>query len=868
MRDTEGEWLRVTHPTLQELELPQAPDKFLLDEHNTENENIVYTSGEIFSPDETEEDYFPLFPEADLGETTHHHRLRSVRKSIRGHRAAKYIVDFERGANAHAVTVASMDVESIDQERARLAEHLLEQKREETRRHEFEMNAIKKSEKSSFKRIQDYFKKQREKRVQEMKERENEHKRGLRELNMSYQKIKDELKITMDKRKNFVKKQYGTLRRHDDRHLFLKRKIQLRQSNEQHIKVNLRLIRGVKDRLPPGYYALLVSIRDRVGGRIIATRGSKMRRGSEVHAQSIIRSSKAFFHYGTSKDLDVTIEDVVELVVPSKRNRKPYLVISFELIQVDGQYPGVCVAWSSFPLENPHFGVVSGPFKTPMIRGWSSATVDQYWKMHKIYDTSIDMWSGNLYFEVHPLPIVDDDFFELKSVIVDEEVPESGSPDMNYLQETRSVDENEMKSFSGEPLIDNESEEIQIEETKLETKSETKLEQQVRIDQSVLNRHHYALKRPEGYKEFTLSLKKGKYLAKAVLNDMELRTFLSPYLYVTLALFVISFWIRIYFHYFGQWFYLTVIAKMPDVSFQVSFVTVFVNYQGGTLSFGQESMVVAAGVLLNMIIFGIFVFLVWMFQLVRVSIPSFASKFVTTFGVMTMLDPFLILIVDCAYQRWTTGDAMKLYWNATANEQSAAWGVLTTLLIYAWAVLLLGFLLYHFLLKIFMNGQIIDIFRRVHGTERTFFLPNDLEVSQDEMLFAVEKAMRYRGQGGELRRLLAMEYTLTDPKFTDFKQTTQHFIIYTLEVDGGEIKTDEKGSKVVMKGKRKVKEIYRQFLQLNNHTLIEIFSESDTQVLNNHVKLIDINGIQQFEDEEAKKAADDENWVKTLIDCE
>ena len=115
MSDSLGEWLRI----------PRPPERFEPENINT---SVVLSSAEIFSPDESEEDFFPLYPESDLDETVHHHRLRNVRKSIKGHRAAKYIVDFERGANKHAVTVASMDVEAIDQERAKLAEQILEQK--------------------------------------------------------------------------------------------------------------------------------------------------------------------------------------------------------------------------------------------------------------------------------------------------------------------------------------------------------------------------------------------------------------------------------------------------------------------------------------------------------------------------------------------------------------------------------------------------------------------------------------------------------------------------------------------------------------------------------------------------------------------
>jgi hypothetical protein len=786
MSDSLGEWLRI----------PRPPERFEPPENI--NTSVVLSSAEIFSPDESEEDFFPLYPESDLDETVHHHRLRNVRKSIKGHRAAKYIVDFERGANKHAVTVASMDVEAIDQERAKLAEQILEQKEEEQRQHMFEIQAIENAEKSSLARIEKYFKRQREEQLRGLKEKEKNHKRELREMNLSFKAIKKQLDTTMKERKKYIRDTFGTLQRHDDSHRQLFPKEQ-----PQQIKVVLKILRGAKDRFPTGYYAILVSIRDRVGGNVITSRKSR-----SLHGQSLIKCSNAFFHSGTSKDIDLVIQDEVELPVPNKR--KPYLVLCFELIQVDGQYPGVCVAWSCFPLENPHVGVIQGMYKTPMVRGWLNPTIDQYWKMHKVFDTNIDMWSGNLYFQVEVAQT-----FELKSVVIEEHEEE--------------VDFSEPES----------EEKVSVVSTELLPH---------------MNRYHYALKRPEGYKEFTLSLKKGNFLVKAVLNDMDLGTPLSPYFYVTIALIVLCFWGRIYLHYFGQWFFLTVLAKMPDVTFTPSYITVDVNYQGGTLSFAQESVVVVSGVVINMFTFVILVFLIWMFQKVGLSVPSFGSKFVTTFGVMTILDPIFILIVDVSYQRWNTGDAMKLFWNSATNEQTAAWGVLMTLLIYSWTSLLTGFLLYHFLLHIFMNGQIIDIFRRVHGTERTFFIPNDLEVSQEELVFAVEKALRYRGQGGELRRLLAMEYLLTDPKYPEFKQATQHFIIYTLEVDGGEIETTEQGeAKVVVKGKRKVTEIYRQFVQLNNHTLIELFNEKDAQVLNNHFKLLDLKGVQQYEDEEANK---------------
>ncbi|KAL0485723.1 hypothetical protein AKO1_003286, partial [Acrasis kona] len=315
--------------------------------------------------------------------------------------------------------------------------------------------------------------------------------------------------------------------------------------------------------------------------------------------------------------------------------------------------------------------------------------------------------------------------------------------------------------------------------------------------------------KPDGYDQHLTSLKSTRFLIKAIVNDMDLNTPLRILFYVSLFMFVFCFWLRLYLHYFGQWLYLNVVAKAPYLTFEPNAVIVWVQYERDWLTFGHECGVVISGVLINMVVFAMFVFFIWVFQCVRVKVPGVGSRFVVLFGVNTLLDPLLILLVDLCYARWRDGDAFKLYWNSMRTEQHGVYGVLTTVMIYGWAFLLTSFLLYYFILYVFMNGQIIDIFRRLHGDEEKFYVPNDHQVSQAEMLFAVDKSLRYRGKGGELRRLLVVEYEAAG----DVSKKVQHFIIYTVEVQDGVIEEDERGERrVVVKGERVVKQVYRQFV--------------------------------------------------------
>lgn len=54
-------------------------------------------------------------------------------------------------------------------------------------------------------------------------------------------------------------------------------------------------------------------------------------------------------------------------------------------------------------------------------------------------------------------------------------------------------------------------------------------------------------------------------------------------------------------------------------------------------------------------------------------------------------------------------------------------------------------------LRLHSEGWLLDVFRRIHGEEGTFFVPLDLEISSQELSYIVKRAEQWRGSNGERR---------------------------------------------------------------------------------------------------------------------
>uniref|UniRef100_A0A3B3U447 Uncharacterized LOC106950336 n=1 Tax=Poecilia latipinna TaxID=48699 RepID=A0A3B3U447_9TELE len=295
-----------------------------------------------------------------------------------------------------------------------------------------------------------------------------------------------------------------------------------------------------------------------------------------------------------------------------------------------------------------------------------------------------------------------------------------------------------------------------------------------------------------------------------------------------ILLLALMWFVRLYLHYCSQWLYLQAIA-VPVNKFHFHAHTVDLVYQSSLLHTREElAMVVVGPLTLNAVTF-LLVLIRWGCQLIFGSLPSFTSNFIMAQGVWTVLDPLAVFAVDAVLGRLAyspdtpVGDAAKLYWHFYRADGSGAAGVIITLFLYAVHFLLSITILTIYLLRFHNDGRMLDVYQRLTAKEGMYFLPEDLELSNQELSYIVKKAEQWRGFNGERRKVAVYDSIWTaedslsspaapgdEPHTVDGlppeSETSTHVVIQTLYLSG-------------------LKQRYRHFLRQPDGAIIEVIGE-------------------------------------------
>jgi hypothetical protein len=185
----------------------------------------------------------------------------------------------------------------------------------------------------------------------------------------------------------------------------------------------------------------------------------------------------------------------------------------------------------------------------------------------------------------------------------------------------------------------------------------------------------------------------------------------------------------------------------PVFGFELGVFQIVQKYMSTSISASAEVGVVAIGPVANICLYIVMIGVGWMFFKFGGFLPEVVSKFFAAFGVATILDPALILLVDLCYGNYDcanysvecaadytagdcncfNGDSMKLWYRMEVEEGSGLTGVFIVLLLYTGTGLLAALLLYQYLIYVHRDGKILDQWRRVNGPNEQFFLPMDFE---------------------------------------------------------------------------------------------------------------------------------------------
>ncbi|XP_050826658.1 uncharacterized protein LOC103815122 isoform X3 [Serinus canaria] len=329
-----------------------------------------------------------------------------------------------------------------------------------------------------------------------------------------------------------------------------------------------------------------------------------------------------------------------------------------------------------------------------------------------------------------------------------------------------------------------------------------------------------------------------------------------------LALLVVVLWfLRLYLHYLSQWLFLRIIS-VPVAKFQLLPHTVELCYQNSLLHTSEElAMVVVGPLTLNAGLL-LMVLIRWGCQQLFDSFPPFLSKFIIAMGLWTVLDPLAVFVVDSFLGRFGNNvekpiaDAAKLSWVFLRAGESGVPGALITVMLYTILFMISSTVLYLYLLRLHSEGWLLDVFRRIHGEEGTFFVPLDLEISIQELSYIMKRAEQWRGINGERRVVAVSDYIwkdhasqpggssgdlqlqdeISDAAASWEGSTTVHVCVYTVHLSG-------------------FQELYRRFLRLPDGAIIEAFGDVGEESLLCKVST----------DQEHKKEKDSVLCASTLI---
>jgi hypothetical protein len=298
-----------------------------------------------------------------------------------------------------------------------------------------------------------------------------------------------------------------------------------------------------------------------------------------------------------------------------------------------------------------------------------------------------------------------------------------------------------------------------------------------------------------------------RYIGSELLADLGLHRWKTLEFWATIAIMISVFWFRLYLHCSGQYLFLKSM-RVPVFEFDVNLYRCSLQYSSDSLTTTTEVGFVMMGVCTNILVFVFFKLFAMLSQSMLRGFPDTASRFMLSYGIFTLLDPYIVLATDLFRSNWS-GDSFKLYSHFESTEGNGMSGIFLTVVITASMTVFMVFLLYTYLLHIHMNGRMLDVYYRLHGDESVFFVPDDMEISVRTLRWVIEQAKAWRGFHGATRKISVTSYVMKDHMDPTFVESTVHLALYTQSISGE-------------------RELFRHFVRRSDGAIIELFDSVET----------------------------------------
>ncbi|CAI9168934.1 unnamed protein product, partial [Rangifer tarandus platyrhynchus] len=616
----------------------------------------------------------------------------------------------------------------------------------------------------------------------------------------------------------------------------------------QSLQIQMKCIRGLKNKVPQGAYLLKVSLLGQPGGRVLQW----------YPAEQLKTRTHPVRHGGNFYDVGLFFHESLYVVLPPKKDVELGMAFLFELFLLRGKYTYLhqVVGWATFPLYDSSMDVVEGKFKCPLLRGHYDQKVDSFKKTEDLICLDLDHWLCNLYFQVIKLPLHLNDQKNHKRHI---QLPLE-FPDCLMAETESSVDNTEKKSCSSRsdgaksfshssqgsisnkispcPMdcdlsLSKEDHELHNKEKPTAWKTgETEDYSQDTSYLEELEKHKFSVCRSSAAADAASGefFKHLCFLLLSVFSELEFAQWQSQGFWYIILLMASLWFLRLYLHYLSQWFFLQAIST-PVTKFHFSPLTVELCYPTSSLHIAEEMLVVVVGpFMLNAVVLSL-VLVRWGCQLLFAFCPDVLSKLIITMALWAVLDPLAVFIVDTVLGRLRqsgetlVADAVKLYWMFERTMQSGMLGVMLTVLLYVLLFIISSLILYVYCLRLHNDSWILDTFQRIHSEESKFFIPYDLEISNQELSYIIKRSEQWRGLNGERRKVAVYDYIWKKHGVQSSISSCdlqQHNEISVTALGPGDITSHVAVYTVYPSG---FQELYRHFLRLPSGAIVEVFGD-------------------------------------------
>jgi hypothetical protein len=179
---------------------------------------------------------------------------------------------------------------------------------------------------------------------------------------------------------------------------------------------------------------------------------------------------------------------------------------------------------------------------------------------------------------------------------------------------------------------------------------------------------------------------------------------------------------------------------VPVTRFDPHWHKIYIEY--AAWNFYQEIFTVCFGILSNTLLFSLFILLAFTSKKSLNCYPRNFYKVTCWLGIMTVLDPIIVLVIDSIDNDFEYGDYFKFYNYYFKKNGSGLVGIYLTIFAIFGLIVLNSFIFYNYMIFVHMNGRILDLYKRLSGSMKSFFIPHDNEVSLKYIQWVVERAKR------------------------------------------------------------------------------------------------------------------------------